>query len=96
MRGSARSAPPLCRLLCLLSCRSKKVRPPAGTSTVIAYGDVILRCKITGRVMTRPYNAVVEQYDNYNFLFLWSCGYFCHGLGKGCAGCLAGRLGAAE
>ena len=52
-RRSGRS--PLCRLLCLLSCRSKKVRPPAGEYTMNAYGE--------GRVKTLPYScaAITER-----------------------------------
>ena len=33
--GAINSAPPLSRLLCLLSCRNKKVRPPAGSYVAV-------------------------------------------------------------
>mgnify|MGYP003318410897 CR=1 FL=1 len=63
MRGSARSAPPLCRLLWVLSWRSKKVPPPAGVA--IVWDDVILQCKmidwhlISGYVIFTLYTLLI-------------------------------------
>ena len=73
--------------------------PPVGNRRfpqLIAFGNVILLRKITGRVMTLPYRAYEIRKRNDQLPFDW---VFCHGLdglGEGGAGGGAGGLGAGE
>ena len=73
--------------------------PPVGNRRfpqLIAFGNVILLRKITGRVMTLPYRAYEIRKRNDH---LPVNGCFCYGLdglGEGSAGGGAGRLGAGQ
>ena len=64
---SVKEAPPLRRLLCFLSCRNKKGRPPAGTGTEIflrVYAQNIIPqviCRSADRYSTEFKQQFIEQ-----------------------------------